>query len=88
MLCLHGSSGPVKADSTYITWHGCEAENEGVHGAGLQSDSLEHLEVVNTCLQKLFDLIGPNCPPRLASILVRQRTHGRSQSFDSDMARM
>ncbi|CAL8471360.1 g10902 [Coccomyxa elongata] len=55
---------------------------------GLQSDSLEHLEVVNSCLQNLFDLIGPSCPPRLASILVRQRTHGRGHLVDTDMARM
>ncbi|BDA46747.1 hypothetical protein COCOBI_09-2000 [Coccomyxa sp. Obi] len=55
---------------------------------GLQSDSLEHLEVVNSCLQNLFDLIGPRCPPRLASILVRQRSHARGQSADADVARM
>lgn len=59
-----------------------------MHGAGLQSDSLEHLEVVNSCLQNLFDLIGPSCPPRLASILVRERTHGRGHLVDTDMARM
>lgn len=59
-----------------------------MHGTGLQSDSLEHLEVVNSCLQNLFDLIGPRSPPRLASILVRQRSHGRGQSADADVARM
>jgi hypothetical protein len=74
---------------TLVAW--IEGETSGgkfVHVAGLQSASLERLELVNTCLQNVFTVIGPGCPPRLASILVQQRSHGRSHSPDTDLARM
>lgn len=59
-----------------------------MHAAGLQSDSLEHLELVNNCLQNVFTVAGPGCPPRLASILVQQRGHSRGHSPDTDLSRM
>lgn len=59
-----------------------------MHAAGVQSDSLEHLELVNNCLQNVFTVAGPGCPPRLASILVQQRGHGRGHSPDTDLSRM
>lgn len=57
-------------------------------GAGLQSGSLEHLELVNPTLQNVFVVTGPGCPPRLASVLVQQRSHGSCEAPDADLARM